>query len=63
MIKKVGNMWAVAHSHPKQSARDKAPGTIIKKFKNRKDALKMHAAIILSEMERGTYPYKRKNIS
>ena len=54
MIKKVGKMWAVVHAHPKKrgSKRDKPKGTVIKKFKTKKAAYKMHRAIASSQARR-----------
>lgn len=51
MIKRVGDMWAVVHAHTRKkgSKRDKPKGTIIKKFRTKKEALAMHRAIMANK--------------
>jgi hypothetical protein len=54
MVVKKGNKWCVVHGHPKKrgSKRDKPKGTIIKCFKTKKEAERMHKAILASQAKR-----------
>lgn len=54
MIKKIGDKWCVVHGSPKKkgSKTDKPMGTVIKCFKSKKDALRMHRAIMASKSKR-----------
>jgi len=57
MVKKVGppeKPWCIIHAHPRKkgSKTDKPPGSIIKCFATKKEADKMHQAILISQQKR-----------
>jgi len=51
MVVRRGDKWCVIHAHPKKagSKTDKPEGSVIKCFRSKKDAIKMHQAILFSE--------------
>lgn len=51
-VEKRGNNWCVVHGHPETGGpRDKPIGSIIKCFPTKKEADRMHRAIIISQMK------------
>ncbi len=50
-VKKIGSMFAVIHAHSKKkgSKTDKSKGSVISKFKTKKEAMAQHRAIMANK--------------
>jgi hypothetical protein len=53
-VKKTNSKWAVVHGHPKKkgSKTDKPKGAVIKSFKTKAEADRMHRAIMANKAKR-----------